>query len=196
MRLYQSIDSYTKWKSFSRGYLQLHFLEWKILFSQLSIKKKTALVWIMVRRQTHYNDVIMGAVASQITSLTIVYSIVYSGADQRKHQSSASLAFVWGIHRGPVNSPHKWPVTRKMSPFDDVIMRPQAVIWIIFFSIQNILLPFKTQDSGLRTQDSGRIYSTWIYTVLLFIRYTQVCQYRINTILPDTKLICMLGDFY
>ena len=48
----------------------------------------------------------------------------------------------------------------------------------------------------LRTQDSGRIYSTWIYTVLLFIRYTQVCQYRINTILPDTKLICMLGDFY
>ena len=30
--------------------------------------------------------------------------------------------FVWGIHRGPVNSPHKWPVTRKMSPFDDVIM--------------------------------------------------------------------------
>ena len=60
--------------------------------------------------------------ASQITSLTIVYSIVYSDADQRKHQSSASLAFVWGIHRGPVNSPHKWPVTRKMFPFDDVIM--------------------------------------------------------------------------
>ena len=48
----------------------------------------------------HYNDVIMGAMASQITSLTIVYSTVYSGADQRKHQSSASLAFVWGIHRG------------------------------------------------------------------------------------------------
>ena len=47
----------------------------------------------------HYNDVIMGAIASQITSLTIVYSIVYSDADQRKHQSSASLAFVRGIHR-------------------------------------------------------------------------------------------------
>ena len=59
---------------------------------------------------------------SQITSLMIVYSTVYSGADQRKHQSSASLGFVWGIHRGPVNSPHKWPVTRKMFPFDDVIM--------------------------------------------------------------------------
>ena len=70
----------------------------------------------------HYDDVIMSTIASQITSLTIVYSAVYSGADQSKHQSSASLAFVWGIHRGPVNSPHKWPVTRKMFPFDDVIM--------------------------------------------------------------------------
>ena len=55
----------------------------------------------------------MGAMASQITSLIIVYSTVYSGADQRKHQSSASLAFVRGIHWWPVNSPHKWPVMRK-----------------------------------------------------------------------------------
>ena len=70
----------------------------------------------------HYNDVIMGAMASQITSLRIVYSTVYSDADQRKHRSSASLAFVRGIHQSPVNSPHKWPVTRKMFPFDDVIM--------------------------------------------------------------------------
>ena len=70
----------------------------------------------------HYSDFIMTTIASQITSLMIVYSTVYSGADQSKHQSSASLAFVWGIHRGPVNSPHKWPVTRKMFPFDDVIM--------------------------------------------------------------------------
>ena len=70
----------------------------------------------------HYNDIIMGAIASQITSLTIVYSSVYSDADQRKHQSSVSLAFMRGIHRGLVNSPHKWPVTRKMFPFDDVIM--------------------------------------------------------------------------
>ena len=71
----------------------------------------------------HYTDVIMATMASQITSLIIVYSTVYTGADQRKHQSPASLAFVRGIHRGPVNSPHKWPVTRKMFPFDDVIMR-------------------------------------------------------------------------
>ena len=61
-----------------------------------------------------------------ITSLTSVFSTVYSDADQRKYQSSASLAFVRGIHRGPVNSPHKWPVTRKLFPFDDVIM---ASMW-------------------------------------------------------------------
>ena len=72
--------------------------------------------------ENHYNDAIMGSTASQITSLTIVYSTVYSGVDQRKQQSPASLAFVRGIHRSPVNSPHKGPVTRKMFPFDDVIM--------------------------------------------------------------------------
>ena len=70
----------------------------------------------------HYSDVIMGDIASQITSLAIVYSTVYSGTDQRKHRSSASLDFVRGIHRRPVNSPHNWPVTRKIFPFDDVIM--------------------------------------------------------------------------
>ena len=71
------------------------------------------------KSQCHYNGVTMSAVSSQITGLTIVYSTVYSGADQRKHQSSASLAFVWGMHQWPVN---KGPVTRKIFPFDDVIM--------------------------------------------------------------------------
>ena len=70
----------------------------------------------------HYSDIIMSMMVSQITSLTIVYSTIYSGADQGKHQSSASLAFVRGIYRWPVNSPHKGPVTRKMFLFDDVIM--------------------------------------------------------------------------
>ena len=65
----------------------------------------------------------MSPMASQIPSLTIVYSNVYSGADHRKHQSSASLAFVWGIRRWPANFPHKGPVTRKMFPFDDVVMK-------------------------------------------------------------------------
>ena len=71
----------------------------------------------------HYNDVIMSAMVSQINSLTIVYSTVYSRRRSKKYQSSASLAFVRGIRRWPVNSTHKGPVTRKMFPFDDVIMR-------------------------------------------------------------------------
>ena len=70
----------------------------------------------------HYNDIMMSAMASQITSLTIVYSTFHSGTDQRKQQSSASLAFVWGIHRWSVNSLHKAPVRRKMFSFDDVIL--------------------------------------------------------------------------
>ena len=70
----------------------------------------------------------MGAMPSQFTSLPIVYSTVYSGAHQRKHQSSASLAFVCGIHQSPKNSPHKWPVTRKIFPFDDVIIEGQIAV--------------------------------------------------------------------
>ena len=72
----------------------------------------------------------MGAMASQINSPTIVYSIVYSGADQRKHESSASLAFA-GHSPWPVNSQHKWPVTRRMFPFDDVIM---IQLWIAIWA--------------------------------------------------------------
>ena len=64
-------------------------------------------------KHVHCSDVIMSAMASQITSLTIVYSTVFSGPDQRKRQSSVSLAFVRRIHQWPVNSPHKGPVTRK-----------------------------------------------------------------------------------
>ena len=92
---------------------------------------------------THYSDVIMGAIASQITSPTIVYSTVYSDTDQRKRQSSASLAFVRGIHRSPVNSPHKWPVTRKMRPFDDVIMLHLVAMILVkraMYSITYMLL--------------------------------------------------------
>ena len=83
-----------------------------------SQKASIAESWFIV----HHSGVIMSTIASQITSLTIDYSTLYSGADQRKHKSSASLAFVRGIHRWPVNSPHKGPVTRKMFPFEDVIM--------------------------------------------------------------------------
>ena len=70
-----------------------------------------------------YSDVIMSAMASQIIGVSIAYSTVCSGTDQRKHQSSVSLAFVRGISHWPVNSLHKEPVTRKIFPFDDVIIR-------------------------------------------------------------------------
>ena len=64
----------------------------------------------------------MTTMVSQITSLTVVYSIGYSDADQRNPQNSASLAFVGRIHRWPVNSPHKGTVKRKIFPFDIVII--------------------------------------------------------------------------
>ena len=84
-------------------------------------------IWRSHMSSTHNNDVIMSAMASQITPVSIVCSTVCSGTDKRKHQSSASLAFVRRIHRWPVNSPHKEQVTRKMFPLNDVITRHNAV---------------------------------------------------------------------
>ena len=75
----------------------------------------------------HCNGVIMGAIA--------VFSTVYLDTDQRKHQSSASLAFVRGIHRRPVNSTHKRPVTQKMLPFNDVIMYITDRKWLVTLSV-------------------------------------------------------------
>ena len=105
----------------------------------------------------NYIDVVMGMIASQISSLVIVYSTVYSGIDRRKYQSSASLAFVRGIHQWPVNSPHKCPVMRKVFPFDDVIMKrffystlsdDQGPLWLMMFhsylKIPNLFYPCLT----------------------------------------------------
>ena len=99
-------------------------------------------VIIMHPWHSHYNDVIMGVMASQITRLTIVYSTVYSGVDQRKHQSSASLAFVRGIHWWPVNSLHKRPVTWQMFPFEDIIMYVQTDVKCIWFGCVLIYFSF------------------------------------------------------
>ena len=126
---------------------QLHFSCWKRMrhaatrtfeeWGARSNKWKCGFVGKGVWR--HYGDVIMNVIASQITSLAIVYLTVYSDADQRKHQSSASLAFVRGIHRGPVNSPHKWPVARKLFPFGDVIMRIRFSDFIVGHLNANVL---------------------------------------------------------
>ena len=102
----------------------------------------------------------MGAMASQITSLTTVYSIVYLSADQRKHQSSALLAFVMGIHRRPVNTPHKWRVKRKMFPFDDVNMKAWGFIWCLYTHIVQDCL------TGTRTT---------VWFPQYHSRYTEVC---------------------
>ena len=96
--------------------------------------------WLIVLHNFHYNDVIMSAMASQITSLTIVYLSVNSGVDQRKHQSSASLAFVRGIPRWPVNSPHIGPLTRKMFPFDDVTNHERSFMSCLYRSLSPVSL--------------------------------------------------------
>ena len=100
----------------------------------------------------------MSLITSQITSLTTVYSTAYSDADQRKHQSPASLAFVRGIHRGPVNSPHKGLVTRKMFPFDDVIMFVDGTTRFHTKSNPGRWLTLETISSGLHMLSSRHFY--------------------------------------
>ena len=111
-------------------YLQLEYV---YLYSTVNCQVGPWLLMLCRMRQPlsfiHFCDVIKGAMACQITCFTIVYSIVYSGAAQRNHnQSPAFLAFMRGIHRWRVNSPHKWAVTGKMIPFDDVAMLAQPVL--------------------------------------------------------------------
>ena len=105
----------------------------------------------------HYSDVSMSAMAYQITGVSIVYSTVCSGANERKHQRSASLAFVWGIHRWPVNSPHKWPASRKMFPFDDVIRDNDFTEWL---STSSVVLK---QLSRRRLHNSILVTNQFIY---------------------------------
>ena len=117
---------------------------------------------------SYSSDVIMGSIASLITSITIVYSIVYSGADQRKHQSSASLAFVRGIRRGPVTSPHKWPVTWKMFPFEDVILIFKYIYQYSHTFVLNIKTAAKHKLEN-KTKKQKLIYAyVWNYYIALY----------------------------
>ena len=74
----------------------------------------------------HYSNVIMSAMASQITGVSMVCSTVCPGAGQKKTSKLRVTGLLGGIHRRPVNSPNKGPVTRKMLPFDDVIVLKAA----------------------------------------------------------------------
>ena len=103
--------------------------------------------------------VIWSTMASQITSLTILYSIVCLDADQRKHQSSTSLAFVRGIHRWWVNSPHKGPVTWKAFPFDDVTM-----VFLQRLSVSRVLSFLNT----LRPRRNGHHFADDIFKRIFF----------------------------
>ena len=106
----------------------------------------------------HYCNVIMGAIASLITSITSVYSTIHSGADQRKHQSSASLAFVREIHRRPMNSLHKWPVTRKMFLLDDAIMS------CCIMAVYSLVMDTRNTTSVCKTCVATH---TWYYIILV-----------------------------
>ena len=106
----------------------------------------------------HYNDVIISMMASQITSLTIVYSTFFSGTDQRKTQSYALLAFVRGIHWWPVNFQHKGPVMRKMFPLDDI-----SCIWYSLV-LRSPVYHVREQDT-LKTLQ--RISTSWSFNFKL-----------------------------
>ena len=129
----------------------------------------------------HYSDVVMGAMASQITGVSIVYSIVFFfGIDQRKHQSSASPAFVRGIHLSPVNSPHKGPVTRIMFPFDIVIMTPNGPACICGITRTNWTMTF--QICAIITYTSIRLICMiyWWYVWLCFWQWKHWCHSTCN----------------
>ena len=132
---------------------------------------RTDAVWF------HHRDVIMGTMASQITSLTTGYSSVYSGADQRKHQRSASLAFVWGIHRWPVTW-HKWPVTRKMFLFHDVVMwwKPD----LVHFDWQNRWTLVPTLEIHFSQQPKSREINWPVWDNLFFFFHRNPAIHMMN----------------
>ena len=140
-----------------------------IIFQQDNMRQRKPLFIVRNCICRHYNDVIMRALASQITSVSIVYWTVGSDTDERKIQRSASLAFLREIHRWPVNSPHKRPVTRRMWPFDDVIMEPPSpFVWtgancIARYHCEKANPSMTKQLTGCRPPDiSGTVFVYWL----------------------------------
>ena len=146
----------------------------------------------------HYNDVIMSAMASQITGVSIAHSTVCSGTDQRKHQRSVLLAFVRGIHRWPVDSPHKRPVTRKMLPFDGVIITSRSLLHFLWMTTRTSLAicishllsnTFYTDDRQQKNynlrQNNLRAWNL-VHNVFSFHGFH--CTFILNVIPPATVL--------
>ena len=121
---------------------------------------------VTITRIIHYNNVIMGVMASQITGLTIVYPIVYSGTVERIHQSSASLAFMRRIHRWPVNFPHKGLVTQKMFPFDYVIIYYTTLLYQPYFYQHASSMPKQSKMSVMCCVFANP-YKPWHYFMIM-----------------------------
>ena len=132
----------------------------------------------------------MSAIGCQINSLTVVYSTVYSGADKKKHQSSASLAFVRGIHRWPGNSPHKWPVTRKIFPFDDVTICTNQLAWLQCVRlVRNLYTPdidlvaWQNKTASIRNnRESIIVYIGIFFRCHVFQRYHSTMCHHLHDI--------------
>ena len=120
----------------------------------------------------------MGAMASQITNVSIVCSTACSGSDQLRYQSSATLAFMRIIHRWPVDSHHKGPVTRKMFPFDDVIM----------YSSDS-----STLHMGYQIDSAANFHG---FPFSLYPRIQLWCQKSINNSLKWWKLIILASPIF
>ena len=130
------------WRTLIIVHKRLYKSTWRVLrnapeqiYMHISWFLRLSVVWICFAGRVnfadtsavHYSDVVMRAMAFEITGASIVYTTVCSGTHQRKHQNSASLASVRGIHRWPLNSPHKGAVTQKTISFDDVIMDAMTI---------------------------------------------------------------------
>ena len=140
-QLYNTVERGTPLQRRSFVYIQWIFVPNLLIYKIRSPVKSNIILNAMIICRfevIHYRDVMMSTMTFQITGISIVCSTVCSGADQRKHQSSASLAIVRGIHRWSVNSPHKGPVTRKMFPFDDVIMALSITLLVPVISVHQV----------------------------------------------------------
>ena len=154
--------------------------------------ERSVFIHILQGRSTHYSDVIITAMASQITCVSIVSSTVCSRADLRKHQSSASLAFVRRTHRWPVGSPHNGSVTLNVFPFDDVIMWYQAYDYLHDWpNTREVTLRSKCkihwwQTTAIKQDSANRMHISW------GVSYTHPRHYRVMHP-PGYKYVIMVA---